>query len=244
MAGFAAMGSWYLFSIQRQRTRYVWLTFALFIFTGLHVISSRTGLVTVYCAIFVEGIRYMLVKKAYLKGFAVFCLIGCGAVIAINTVPALKNKVVNTIDDFKHYRNQHNLADWSLTRRLIVLKLSAELIGRHPIVGVSPADSKDSLSNLYVKYQYDIPEKDRITDPHNQYLQYGVDIGIVGIFILLTIIFYPIIKNGKDINPLLLSLLIVSGIGMLFESLLERQYGVSFFMFFWSILAIKPLPSD
>jgi len=244
MASFTLLGAWYLFTIQHKWTRYVWLSFALFIFTGLHIISSRTGLVTAYGAIFIEGIRYMLVKKAYVRGLIVFFLIGFGAVIAIKTVPALKNKVVNTMDDFDHYRKQHNLADWSLTRRLIVLKLSTELIGRHPIVGVSPADSRDSLSNLYMKYHYDIPEEDRITDPHNQYLQYGVDIGLCGTFILLTIIFYPIIVLGKRIHPLLLALLIVSAIGMLFESLLERQFGVSFFMFFWSLFVVKPLPSD
>lgn len=244
MAGFAVMGAWYLFTIQRRKTRYAWLALGLIIFAGLHFISSRTGLVTVYCAIFIEGLRWMWVNNSYIKGLLVFLFIGVGLFVAMNTVPALKNKITNTTDDLEHYRTKDNLANWSLARRIIVWQLSAELIGRHPLVGVSPADSKDSLSYLYVKHRYDIPENDRITDPHNQYLQYGVDIGISGLLILVLIIFYPAIKYGKDIHPLFLSFLIVSAVGMLFESLLERQYGVSFFMFFWIALSFRRLSSD
>jgi O-antigen ligase len=186
----------------------------------------------------------MIVNKAYVKGLVFFLLIGCGAVIALNTVPALKNKVVNTMEDFEHYRKQHNLGDWSLTRRLIAWQLSLELIGRHPFTGVSPADSNDSLSNLYVKYNYDIRENDRVTDPHNQYLLCSIDVGLGGTLILLLLLFFPIVRDGKRINPLLLAFLMVSALCMLFESLLEMQFGVSFFMFFWSLLAVKPLPSD
>lgn len=239
MAGFAVMGAWYLFTMQRQKYRYGWLMLGLFIFAGLHIISSRTGLVTVYSAIVAECLRWMWLKKNYVKGLMLFVLMGIGLMMAVNIVPALKNKLTNTIDDLNHYQRQEKLEHWSLARRIIVWQLSTGLIGRHPIVGVSPSDSKDSLSNLYEQYQYNIPEKDRITDPHNQYLQYGVDIGIGGMLILLTIIFYPMIKFGKDIHPLLLSFLMVSGVGMLFESLLERQYGVSFFMYFWSLLAVS-----
>ena len=88
-------------------------------------------------------------------------------------------------------------------------------------------EKKSERSKFYIAQQYNY---------HNQYLQTFATIGIIGISLLIFILFFPI-KNfflTKNYFEIFFLLLIV--LSFITESFLERQAGVSFFAFFYSLL--------
>jgi O-antigen ligase len=78
-------------------------------------------------------------------------------------------------------------------------------------------------------------------NPHNQYLQTGVEIGIVGLLLLIGMVLYLIRKGWRQRNWLILAITANFAINMLFESMLQRQSGIVFYAF---ILLLLSLYSD
>lgn len=117
--------------------------------------------------------------------------------------------------------------------RLWTWKVTEEIIKENSIVGIGTGDFKNAIEQ---KYQ----EKNMVSfkglDSHQQYLQTRATVGFFGVTILVLlflILFYLAIKNK---NIVLLFLGLMYALWGLTESMLERQSGVLFFVFFVYLL--------
>jgi len=121
--------------------------------------------------------------------------------------------------------------------RLIMWKISVDLIFEHPF-GVGTG-SVDEYLNARLKRFGLHHLAQHSYNPHNQYLQTALEIGIVGLFILLGLIFSVVHLSIKYRSYLLL--LLISGLAFncLFESMLQRQSGVVFYSFWICLLTFK-----
>lgn len=111
--------------------------------------------------------------------------------------------------------------------RVMMWYLSTEIITENPF-GVGTGDIDFYLVEKCNKYHLDRLKEDNL-NPHNQFLQIGIDIGIVGIFFLLFLIgklFFLAIKSG---NYFLFFLILSLSFNALFESVLQRQSGIVFY---------------
>lgn len=73
---------------------------------------------------------------------------------------------------------------------------------------------------------------------HNQFSDTIIAVGVIGLILLLSFFIYPIflwIKN-KNFDIVFFSLLLIIAFNSLFESVLERQMGIMFFVFFYFLL--------
>lgn len=73
---------------------------------------------------------------------------------------------------------------------------------------------------------------------HNQFSDTIIAVGILGLLLLLVFFFMPVyiwMKN-KNFDIVLFSLLFIVAFNSLFESVLERQMGIMFFVFFYYLL--------
>ena len=73
---------------------------------------------------------------------------------------------------------------------------------------------------------------------HNQFSDTIIAVGVMGLILLITFFIYPIflwIKN-KNFDIVFFSLLLIVAFNSLFESVLERQMGIMFFVFFYFLL--------
>jgi O-antigen ligase len=86
---------------------------------------------------------------------------------------------------------------------------------------------KNNRYKSFVKKRYNF---------HNQYLQTFGTIGIFGILLLLYLFAFPFFKSLKKKDYLFAFFLFVVGSSFLTESMLERQAGVSFIVFFYVLL--------
>ena len=85
------------------------------------------------------------------------------------------------------------------------------------------------------KYQYFVKKEYNF---HNQYLQTFGTIGIFGFLVLLYLLVMPFITAIKKLDYLVAIFLFIVCSSFLTESMLERQAGVAFFAFFYTLLII------
>lgn len=80
--------------------------------------------------------------------------------------------------------------------------------------------------------------------PHNQYLSFFIEYGLIGVVLFLYFLCFNIIENIKTKNVTFLFLFCIIGIGSLFDSILYRNMAIIFFSFFASIFTLINLKQD
>ena len=100
----------------------------------------------------------------------------------------------------------------------------------------------ENYLNTYTNQQLKIENKKykefvkRKYNFHNQYLQTGATIGVIGLTLLLILLGSSFYSSIKDKQFFLAVFIFLISASFLTESMLERQAGVSFFAFFYSLL--------
>ncbi|MCO5260287.1 MAG: O-antigen ligase family protein [Crocinitomicaceae bacterium] len=122
--------------------------------------------------------------------------------------------------------------------RLMMWMMSTELLKEYPF-GVGLGDLDDTFEYRFKK-QNQLEFAIQHYNPHNQFLQIALELGIPALIFFLIILFLIIKKSIRDRNWLLL--LVVSSLifNCLFESMLQRQYGLIFYVLLICILYERP----
>ncbi|MDD3961588.1 MAG: O-antigen ligase family protein [Bacteroidales bacterium] len=115
--------------------------------------------------------------------------------------------------------------------RLLGWDAAMDIIIEHPITGVGPEKVQHALKNSYEENGLGYGNR----NPHNQYLQTWLELGLPGLIILLMLAVIPGWYALREKNYLHIAFLLIVFIHMLFESTLERRLGVMIFAF-WSSL--------
>jgi len=122
--------------------------------------------------------------------------------------------------------------------RLQLWQVAIENIKAKPIIGVGTGDVQDALNKSYeTKGLTDYLKKGNYNS-HNQYLQFGVTFGLIGLMLFLLSLFWPLAIAVKTNYVVYILFLVLMGLSMLTECILQRQAGVVLFAFFNSVLAI------
>jgi len=114
-------------------------------------------------------------------------------------------------------------------------KNAVECWMQSPIIGVGTGDMKDELVKTYAKNDFDIAVAYRF-NPHNQYLQTGVALGIFGVIVLVILLLIMFSKGWYNKDWLLMVFVVIVSSSMLTESMMERQKGLVFIVFFSCLL--------
>lgn len=168
-------------------------------------------------------------NTTFKKILAVSVLLTCIAVLYINPfknakIDSLKNKAI-VITDVQSERNLFTirLAKWSVYYNIFTTE---------PVFGTTLGDIADIRKESYIKRGFNDLALHNY-NAHNQYLEILATLGITGLLLFLMLVFSPLIRNGT--YPLYLPFLIVCLITFCTESVLHRQQGILFFMFFYSV---------
>ncbi len=118
--------------------------------------------------------------------------------------------------------------------RIVMWTAAINGISHHPFgVGTGNVDEflAKELTSLkqveLIKYQY---------NPHNQFLQTALEIGVFGLLILVLFIAFTIVFAVKQKNWILLIMVTSLLFNSLFESMLQRQSGIVFYSFWICLL--------
>ena len=106
--------------------------------------------------------------------------------------------------------------------RFAIMEKAWTVVKENPVLGVGVGDIEDALVPFY-------GTREDVYRPHNQYLETWMATGVFGVVTLLLMIFLPMCSALRCRCWLAVSVIIIFAVSILFESMLERQMGVSFF---------------
>jgi O-antigen ligase len=147
----------------------------------------------------------------------------------------------------KDFRKIENTKPNDYNYRVMLWSSAFDLIAENPLIGIGGGGSDSRLYEVFaVKRQwYDKSEK---YHAHNQYLQIFLDLGIMGLIVFFSIAF-SIVKaarnnKNREFKYTFISVIIILGFNFLFESMLERYSGISFFSFLYCIIIFSNQNKD
>lgn len=199
----------------------------------LHFLSARTGLLAFYVGLAVWWIWMFRQrwKQMILGGVALISVLAVAAL----WVPSLRNRVLNTYDDLRTVTGKADPNDKSFAQRWEAWKASIYLMGEQPLFGLGMKELAPELSRAHEAIGSEVLPWNRKM-PHNQFLETGVQGGLMALLLLLLGLFFWFKDAVKSGNSLLLSILGMLIAAFTFESLLEQQSGVLWSVF-WPVLA-------
>lgn len=122
--------------------------------------------------------------------------------------------------------------------RLILWTASIELGSAHPF-GLGLGGLEPALSKKLIAWGYPLQAKKEF-NPHNQFLQIWNEIGYIGVLLFVGLLAFinQAFYNKRQLSGLLLLLVFI--VFCLFESILQRESGIVFFLCWFTALSYWP----
>lgn len=203
-----------------------------FLLFFLFILGGKMSIISLFMIMFITCIAFIIKTKRWLIGFLCFVLPVSIFFITVNNSQYAKNRFYPLFNS-SNYEVGNN--SWnSIGSRVSILKCVIEIFKQNPIVGTGVGDVQDDLDECTEGLGFTSLKE---MDPHNQFLQYLLGIGIIGMIVFIVSILYPFVIACRYKNILYLCFMFLFSLCFLTESLLERQHGVMFFAFFNSLFA-------
>jgi O-antigen ligase len=210
--------------------RICWLLIALSLIILIYLLSSRAGILTMFFAIPVYLLNKFKIRGLRkIAGFILLVSLICYFIL----LPVLKSN-----PRFNLYFTEESKKEISQKilneSRLGIWKSSWSIIRDNFFFGVGTGDIQDELNKEY-KLVADADLKSDL-NAHNQYLEVLLENGFAGLLIFLSIFVIMFYIAVREDNILYLMFAIIVFISFLFETMLNRLAGVSFYSLFAFLL--------
>lgn len=143
-------------------------------------------------------------------------------------------RIYTLLWEIHQYRSGYNPTGFSVAQRFEALKTVADVISKHPWVGVGTGDIRYAIASQYEENQNRLALPNRIR-AHNQLITFVATFGLIGFLIIMFSLLYPVIIEKKFSNYLFLMFFVIIFLSFLDEDTLEIHTGISFFAFFYAV---------
>ncbi|MDB4161894.1 O-antigen ligase family protein [Bacteroidia bacterium] len=205
------------------------IVFGVFIFISAHVLSSRTGLLSLYVAMLLGATYYASYSKNYVKVGLILMGLALFSVGSYSWSNSLRNKIANSLEDINSWGLSEEINHKSMAMRIEAYKASATVLWSHPL-GVGAIKLDDQMEEGYTAISSPLWQENRI-GPHNQLLEYGVKYGWIGVGVVL-LFFVSLFSMGSRGSYIYFTFMVLLIVSLQFESLLERQTSLYFLALF------------
>jgi O-antigen ligase len=166
----------------------------------------------------------LIIKRKMIR-FIGFVIVLLGIIFIVANFNILSDRYKAFIVQ-KH--NHSETFNNSISERQIIYSHYPELFVQNLPFGVGTGDTRGEMSDCLIK-RFGV--ENIFLNAHNQFLQTAIAIGTPGLLTLLWLYLIFVIKFWNKQQWWLISIVAICGISMLFESMLERQQGVFYFVF-------------
>jgi O-antigen ligase len=224
--------AWCMLTLDRSKKLEHAFKLALLVISSLFVgmLASRAGLLSMGVVLV-----FFLVRHFVQMDHRKIVLTVVSAVLFTGTLflPATAKRVDSAIRTGTEQVQVEVKKEKALTSsqvRIVTWKNSVQLMLAHPF-GVGTGDVTNELVKRYVA-QGEETAADHQLNSHNQYLQVGVELGWLGLLVMLfsMVPLARIVWQKRLVLPGVF--LFLCAFNMLFESFIELQTGITFFCFF------------
>ena len=224
-----------------------WLSWLIILlFAGMHIhLGSLAGIITLCFILVIFAVKSSMVYLGKLRGIIAGIFILLTSIAVALSSKDIRADAQNAADFTKHFianptkfvENRKEPLQGNEVR-LILWTASVQLGIEHPmglgLGGLEPALAKKLKQWGYPK------QAEKEFNPHNQFLQVWNEIGLVGLFFFICLLYLLFMDfySKKELSKLLL--LIAFIIYCLFESFLQRASGIVFFLCWFTVLSYLP----
>jgi O-antigen ligase len=198
---------------------------------SIYFLSSRAGILTAIITLPV----YLFLKfrtMGKLRYFGVSVLLMTFIFVPV----VLTNPRVNNYHD---WREKHRNPSSAVSNdRMIILNSVRTMLGQNLILGTGTGDIQDELNEEF-RSTGNMKLAEVNTNTHNQFLEILIEHGLIGLIIFLSMILMMFYIAYKRRNTLYLMFLLLVSISFLFETMLNRLAGVTFFSLFSFLLIVE-----
>lgn len=199
----------------------------LYFIVFLHFLAVRSGLAAFYVLAVIYGITRMLTTQRIWSSTLILALLLLSPVIAFQTIPSFKERVLYMVEDASKYRDQQ-WNDYSDAERILSIRAGLDIASKHLFFGTGSADLKVEMK----KYFYTHFDKDSYIMPHNQFVSVLAAHGLTGLLLFSIAFFLPVVRGEAYRNPFFLALHIIVFVSLMVENTFETSVGVAFYLFF------------
>jgi len=216
----------------KRKTLNSTLVFGLMLFfltLMIWLLASRAGFIA-FAAVFLGvSIFFMFKTQKFLVSLGIIT-IGFILIIVFMSPKLEKNfqEVIHQVENKQELTSDSDIRLW-------LWKSGIEVYKENYLWGVGTGDTKLEMKSKYHQYNLSIAEE-KGYNLHNQYLESALKLGIFGVLILLFWLVSTLIYAITTKNFLLFFLMLIVSVHFMFESMMNSIAGVSFFMFFYSLL--------
>lgn len=231
----------YFSPIQLKKWKKVVLTSSLpILFIFNYLLQSKAGLI-VFLVMLLFSTLYLMnrIKIQLLKSFLFVLLLGAFVFVTLRYGSETMNRMAEAMRDISRMDQQDDTqwhATESASQRIDVWKIAAKQSVNHFPMGVGTGDATDTMVEQYKVLGYHKLYEDRL-NPHNQYLQTFLAVGILGLLSIISYFAIPFIRTVKEKKLLYMAFLCIVMPNLLTESMFETGSGANFIALFMCLLA-------
>ena len=213
----------------------------------IHVLSlSLAGILFFALMIFIFSIYFFYIKFNKIIFFFSLISLFILSILASTKVRVLRNELNGAAKYISIYSSSPSdfvkKSPYPMegnNARLVMWTVAYKACEDHPF-GVGTGNVDEILKEKLIAYNQ--PELAKLNyNPHNQFLQTCLEVGVLGLILLLTIILYSVYIGIKNNNYILIILSLSLLFNGLFESMLQRQSGIVFYTLCFCLFSlIKP----
>ena len=189
---------------------------------SFHILSSRTGLVSFYAAFLLTVIVYSLKTKNFKPVVSAVLVAFVLNAIAFGASSSFRSKLSNSIEDVNSWGKGDEINYKSMAMRIEAYKVSALAMQDRWLLGYGAEDLESTIQNIYEEINTPLYKENRV-GPHNQYLEYGIKYGILGLLFVFTFYLFWFFKSLRSQHYGLMIISLILACSCVFESLHERQ---------------------
>lgn len=230
---------------QRYYARYAWerkvlMVAVILMFVFIHVLSVRSGIVTLYAALLFSVFRFVVRTRRWKAGLLTLLIIIITPVLAVLSIPSLQNRLAYMAWDWQQYQRNDG-DDYSDSERWVSFSAGIQMWQENPWLGVGtgdlPMEVQRIVNQRFPKYTIE-PKL-----PHNQFIYILAGTGLIGFLLSMLAFLWPIVTGGRRHFYLFAIFQIITLISFLVEYTIETSIGVAYYLFylcwFWKMAEVE-----
>jgi len=215
-----------------------WAIALIFFFILFIIQLSTRGVIIAFILSFYFYIFYSFSsRKMYKTLIITFVTLNAFLISAVYLSPVTKYRITEALTTIDLSIGGETEITNAVNMRVVNWRCSIEIIIDNLLFGVGTGDDKIYLNQCYLNYNMGI--NNPYLNSHNDFLQTGVNFGLIGMFLFGLVLVIPLIVAVRKKHHLYVIFLILFTLSCLTVSLLNGQKGTIFYGFFNSLLVFQ-----
>lgn len=207
---------------------YFMLGMLVALFCCIHVIAVRSGLLTMYGALFLIFIRFFYQRKKFWQLFGVAAGMSIILFFATQYIPSLEARFDYMVHDLE-LLTEKDVGNYSDGDRFRSIYIGWRVFLNNPVLGSDLADLPQAMTAEYNEvYGQTVPMR----IPHNQFIYILASMGLLGVITIFPGIFIPFFKKFLRSNPFILIHGAMYIASCMIEPTMEGTQGIMFHLLF------------